>query len=269
LKITVLANQDLASNFALNYLIPSLAKRHRLRIFLSSRVGSAAPLCPELAQLQFFEQTLFNQLLFPALDKAASGSGLQTFRQLAENNDAPLSILNAVNAAPGLTDLAASEPDLILSIRYGGILREKAIATASKGVLNLHSGLLPGYRGVMATFYAMLNRESEIGTTLHYIRDAGIDTGEIIDCTRAPLQVEHSYLWNVLQLYPAGVALMLEAVQKISAGSAIASQPQNSDGHYYSFPDAQLLERFGNLGYRLYDVDEVTSLATHYLDSKP
>jgi methionyl-tRNA formyltransferase len=72
-----------------------------------------------------------------------------------------------------------------------------------------------------------------------------------------------------LQLYPAGVALMLEAVQKISAGSAIASQPQNSDGHYYSFPDAQLLERFGNLGYRLYDVDEVTNLATHYLDSKP
>jgi methionyl-tRNA formyltransferase len=268
LKITVLANQDLASNFALNHLIPSLAKRHSLQIFLSSRVGSAAPFSPELAQLRFFEQTLFNQLLFPALEKTTAGNGLQTFRQLAENNDAPLSILNGINAAPGLTELAASEPELILSIRYGGILREQAIAIASNGVLNLHSGLLPRYRGVMATFYAMLNGESEIGTTLHYIRDAGIDTGEIIDCTRAPLQLEHSYLWNVLQLYPAGVALMLEAVRKISAGSVISCQFQGNDGHYYSFPDTQLLERFGSLGYRLYDVDEVTSLAAHYLDSK-
>lgn len=268
MRITLLANQDLASNFALNHLIPSLAKNHSLHIFLSSRVGSAAPLNPDLAQLRFFEQTLFNRLLFPALDRATSGSGLQTFKQLAENNNAPLSVLNGINSKAGLSDLAASEPDLILSIRYGGILREQAITIPPKGVLNLHSGLLPDYRGVMATFYAMLNGEREIGTTLHYIRDAGIDTGDIVDCTRAPLQVNHSYLWNVLQLYPAGVALMLETVAKVAEGSRVNCHPQDTGGNYYSFPNDQILERFGSLGHRLYDVDEVTDLAAHYLDSK-
>ena len=269
MKITVLANRDLASNLALNKLIPALAKNHSLRVFLSSHVGSKAALSRELSQLKFFEQTLFNQLLFPALDKALSGTGPKTFTQLASAYSLPLSELNGINTETGLAELAGSEPDLILSIRYGGILRERAIAIPDKGVLNLHSGLLPAYRGVMATFYAMLNGEHEIGTTLHYIRDAGIDTGEIVAYTSAPLDIQHSYLWNVLQLYPSGVALMLATVEKISAGETISCRSQDTAGNYYSFPNPEQLKQFYSLGHRLYNVNEITTLAAHYLESKP
>ena len=239
MNITILANRDLASHLALNRLIPALAKKHQLQLFLSSHVGGSAAVPAELEQLTFFEQPLFN------------------FDQLALTTDTPLAELNKINSEAGLVSLAATEPDLVLSIRYGGILRDAAIAIPRLGVLNLHSGLLPDYRGVMATFYAMLNGETEVGMTLHTIVDAGIDTGNIIGNTRHKLDLEHSYLWNVLQLYPAGVYLMLDAVEQLFTGATLSHHPQSGGGNYYSFPSEEQLRDFGDRGFCLYDVEEI------------
>lgn len=267
MNITVLANRDLASNLALNLLLPALVQTHKVRVFLSSRVGGSAVAPLELQQLKFFEQTLFNELLFPALQDSSTDARLHSFDRLERITDMPpIQVLNKINSEEGLQTLAGTAPDLVLSIRYGGILKDDAIAIPSLGVLNLHSGLLPAYRGVMATFYAMLNGESEIGTTLHYIRDAGIDTGDIIGDTRVALSTDHSYLWNVLQLYPSGVELMLGCVQKISAGEAVAPRPQSQGGDYYSFPTAEQLQHFAQMGLRLYDVDELTAIAKQYME---
>ena len=267
MNITILANRDLASNLALNRLIPALAKDHQLHVFLSSHVGGSAAVPAQLQQLKFFEQGLFNDLLFPALLGSSAEARLLSFDQLALANNTPLSELNKINNEAGLSALAATGPNLVLSIRYGGILRDAAIAVPRLGVLNLHSGLLPDYRGVMATFYAMLNGENEIGMTLHTIIDAGIDTGDIIGSTRMELDTRHSYLWNVLQLYPAGVDLMLDAVEKLSSGKKLSHHPQTEKGNYYSFPSQDQLQRFRELGLGLYDVSEVTLFAKQYLES--
>ena len=267
MNITVLANRDLASNVALNRLLPALTAHHKVDVFLSSRVGADTQMPIELQQLKFFEQALFNELLFPALMQSTTRSHLQSFDALARDLEIPIVELNKINSEQGLATLAASQPDLILSIRYGGILREQAIATSRLGVLNLHSGLLPAYRGVMATFYAMLNGEQEIGTTLHAIQDAGIDTGDVLGQAHVALDYSHSYLWNVLQLYPAGVDIMLSAVDKISHGETLAGQPQSSGGSYYSFPTPEQLQQFGEKGCRLYDVQEIVKFAKQYLES--
>ncbi len=266
MKITILANRDLASNLALNRLIPSLAKDHQLHVFLSSHVGGSAAVPAALGQLKFFEQGLFNELLFPALLGSSADAKLLSFDQLALGNNTPISELNKINSEAGLSALAASGPDLVLSIRYGSILRDAAIAVPRLGVLNLHSGLLPDYRGVMATFYAMLNGENEIGMTLHTIIDAGIDTGDIISNTRIELDARHSYLWNVLQLYPTGVDLMLGAVETLSSGDKLSQQPQPEGGHYYSFPTVEQLHQFRELGLHLYDVEEIIDIAKQYME---
>ena len=51
---------------------------------------------------------------------------------------------------------------------------------ASLGVLNLHSGKLPDYRGVMATFRAMMAEDETLFSTVHWIDDKTIDTGRIL-----------------------------------------------------------------------------------------
>lgn len=265
MNITLLANRDLASNLALNQLLPRLSEQHQLQVFLSSQVGSAADLPEPLRLLKFFEQTLFNDILFPALDGARSDISPCSFAQLAQFTVSPITVLNKINSEAGLATLTASSPDLILCIRYGGILKDLAIAIPRHGVINLHSGLLPDYRGVMATFRALLHGESEVGTTLHYICDGTIDTGDIIGNTHMPVTAGRSYLWHVLQLYPSACELLLHTVDKISGGQMPACEAQPSGGSYYSFPDQAELDRFLQSGHSLYDINEITDIANSYL----
>ena len=267
LKITLLANRDIASNLALNYLLPVLAPDHTLQVFLSSHVGGDQRQPAALASLKFYEQTLFNELLFPVLDQAGVTGDLLTFNALSRYTVGPIGELNRINTAEGLEQFRESRPDLVLSIRYGSILKDAAIAVPPLGVINLHSGRLPDYRGVMATFRALLNGDTEIGTTLHYISDGGIDNGAILQTTSMPVQREHSYLWHVLALYADGCKAVLRSVEQLVAGTRPASKPQQGNGNYYSFPGPDTLAAFHAAGWRLYDETEVTTLAKRYLET--
>jgi methionyl-tRNA formyltransferase len=78
------------------------------------------------------------------------------------------------------------------SIRFGQIFKPPVIAIPRWGILHLHSGLLPGYRGVLAIFWAMLKRELRSGCTLHYVADATIDTGPILGTHSVPADGQSS-----------------------------------------------------------------------------
>ena len=264
MRITVLANQDLASNYALNHLLPALAPKHDISVFLSSRVGKAAAAPPDLEQLRFFEQSLFNDILFPALDQAGTRGELLTFSGLAAYTAQAPAILNGINSEEGLSTLRSTHPELILSIRYGGILREDAIAVPEYGVINLHSGLLPAYRGVMASFRALLAGEPELGCTLHTITDPSIDTGDIIATTNQPVVEGASYLLQVLNLYPTACERLAECVQTIESGGALALSQQPSGGQYFSFPTEVDLQQFRERGLTLYDGEEITAFCRKY-----
>ncbi len=142
-------------------------------------------------------------------------------------------------------------PDLIVSIRYRRILRDDAIGVPRQGVLNLHSGILLDYRGVMPTFWAMLNDEVEIGTTLHRIVDSGIDTGPIIGISRTATNRGESYLANVLRLYQEGCSMLATAISDLDRGKPLAESHQlSSPGAYFSTPDEPAIEAFTAKGLR-------------------
>ena len=262
MNIIILANRDIASNYALNLLLPKL-NEHKVTVFLSAKVGGTSKKSAALIKLKFFEQDLYNLIIAPLLanpDKRSSD--FLTFEQMTAVCQQPVTELNNINSAEGLATLDKAQPDLILSIRYGVILKNEAIRKARLGVLNLHSGLLPNYRGVMATFWAMLNGETTIGTTLHYINDANIDTGDIVDTTKIKVDSSRSYLSHVLELYQQGSNLMANIVNKIANGKTIACQPQIDSGNYYSFPNDEELSAFTAKGLTLVDEQELTQFIT-------
>ncbi|GGD51489.1 formyl transferase [Lacimicrobium alkaliphilum] len=263
MNILILANQDLASNLALNLLLPSL-QRHTLRVFLSSRVGKPGAL-PELKRLRFFEQSLCNEMLFPHLPEPGQRDAQYlSFSQFTPLLTSPVEIVNTINSDESLSRVSALKPDLILSIRYGGILKDPLLAIPKQGVINLHSGLLPDYRGVMATFWAMLNGEREIGTTCHFIEDDSIDTGGVISACRLTVHSERSYLWHVLQLYTGGCELLLDAVERIAYGEKPVARPQSTKGGYFSFPQAEDFTAFSQKGLKLVDEEEMLEFFKHY-----
>jgi len=222
MNITFLVNHDLPSLLALNYLIPNLAQ-HDLNVFYSkknlSQTGSP------LAELTTFD-----------LNSLSSPSPLSGFEQFGAQ---PLNHINTLD----FQRFRRGEPDIVISIRHMSILKPDVIHVPRLGVINLHSGLLPAYQGVMATFWALLNKEQRIGTTLHFIEDSTIDTGAIISQSLVDANYGESYLWNVLHIYKAGCANVLSAIEVIQAGNALISVPQSGDANYYGFPQSSDIAR--------------------------
>jgi methionyl-tRNA formyltransferase len=113
----------------------------------------------------------------------------------------------------------------------------------------------------MATFWALLEGETEIGCTLHRIVDAGIDSGPIVAVLRRPADPAASYLANLLALYPAGVAQIALAIDCIDEGRTIPVRAQPpAGGRYYSTPDAAAVARFWGRGMALADGSETALL---------
>ena len=75
--------------------------------------------------------------------------------------------------------LKASKPILGVIGSYSRILRPELISQFALGVVNVHGGRLPEYRGANVLQWAIINGESETAVTLHYV-DEGIDTGPVI-----------------------------------------------------------------------------------------
>ena len=116
------------------------------------------------------------------------------------------------------------QPELNLSVSYDQIFRRPILNASQLGFVNFHAGKLPYYRGRNVLTWAIINRETEIGMTGHYI-DEGVDTGDIILQRTFPIHWEDT-LSDVMN----GVAtefpdLVSDTVQLINNGQ-VQRQPQ-------------------------------------------
>ncbi|MBT5103873.1 MAG: formyl transferase [Porticoccaceae bacterium] len=254
MRITLLTNRDSPSHLALSQLVRQLAD-HEISIFISEKVGSDYLLPSPLMALQSFELELLQDGR-PSFEQLAvkAGGSLQGF----------VDIDNKVNGSAGLERIKATRPDLIISVRFGLIIGQDIIDIPRYGVINLHSGVLPSYRGVMATLRAMLNGDSDIGSTLHFIQDSGIDTGDIISVATLPLERQSSYLLNVLSLYSGGVKQIMDAVKTLSESNTLQSHSQQGIPRYFTFPTTAELNHFSTQGYMLFDPQERTAITRLY-----
>jgi len=264
MRIAFLANRDIQSNFALNILTNKLS-HHSIAIYLSDSVGKKSSDFTELNQLRFIEQTLFNDTVFPAIEKSLPAlERFLTFHELGHQTGNKVISLNEVNSINGQEKLQSFDPDLIISIRYGTIIQSAVIAISRFGILNLHSGILPQYRGVMATFWAMLNSDKHVGCTLHYIVDGTIDTGPIVSVYQKKINEKTDYFTNVIGLYPSGCELIIKAVKIIESGESLEQKSVKGESHYYTFPKVQEISRFKQKGYALFNEASLINFVKKY-----
>ncbi|MFO1241949.1 MAG: formyl transferase [Rickettsiales bacterium] len=249
------------SNWALNLLAP-LLKAHTLDLMLSERIGKAgAVTAAELAAWQRVESDILR-----TIETQAAGP-FQSFSQFAAQTESgAIRRFPSINQGDGLAYLRAFTPDLILSIRFGQIFKPPAIGIPRLGIVNLHSGILPEYRGVLATFWALLQGEKEIGCTLHYVTDDTIDTGAIIDMHRLPVNTRHSLAWHIMQLYAGSVPMIASALRQFATGEFIATLPQKREkGSYFTYPAQADVDRFLQNKHLYKDSDYLVLLARYGL----
>ena len=262
MNIILLTNYDFASLVALNLLMPRL-NDHQLLIGLSDKVGGNQKRPRALTELAHFENELIktivratHPLLLSDLNQRFSAKEIGSFEKISHQYQTEIVQLSNINQSSDIVRVKNFKPDVILSIRFGKILQQPVIDIPRYGIINLHSGMLPEYQGVMATFWAMLNGAQSIGTSLHFISDSNIDNGEIILESKMPLEKDKSYLHNVIALYHSGCQNMLSAVNRLQNGQPLISYPQQGKACYYGFPTEQDLDKFYQMGFQLFNEKE-------------
>jgi methionyl-tRNA formyltransferase len=269
MRLIIFTNRDLASNYNLNLLLPKLSK-YVVHIFISDKVGGKITTPPKaLRDLKFFEQEMPNDLLFPQLDSNASRElsedKLLTFNELGIKYHVPVAALNDVRSAESLAMIADLKPDLVLSVRYGKIFGSDFLKIPKLGTLNLHSGKLPNYRGVLAIFRALNNGDETVHGTLHYIEDGTIDTGGIIGFSNLKVDKTRALLNHILDIYPASTELVVSTIEKIAKGERTSTQAQTTENAaYFTFPTQADVADFEQKGWSFVDVAAYSTFIRRY-----
>ncbi|MEZ7500093.1 formyltransferase family protein [Flavobacterium sp. Arc3] len=171
-----------------------------------------------------------------------------------------------VNSVEFINEMKGFNPDLFISIRFGKIFKDEIIKVPKNGLINLHSAILPDYRGIMGTLHAIKEKKSKIGCTLHTIPNSGIDTGEIIEIATLDINPEKSLFWNIIQLYPLGTELILKNLKIIEHNKFLKTQKQNlQEGSYFSVPSKSDFEQIESLGIEIISIEDYTHVLTNYI----
>ncbi|SBW04435.1 10-formyltetrahydrofolate:L-methionyl-tRNA(fMet) N-formyltransferase [uncultured Eubacteriales bacterium] len=117
------------------------------------------------------------------------------------------------------------EPELIVVAAYGRFLPDEILDYPAKGCINVHSSLLPKYRGAAPINWAVLNGDAETGVTIQHLASE-MDTGDIIAQTRTSIGPDETAAQLYGRLAELGGALLVETVAEIEAGTATRS-PQD------------------------------------------
>jgi len=161
-----------------------------------------------------------------------------------------LNIYGSVNSANSLKLIERYNPDLLISVASNQIFKRSLIEIGTKGCLNLHTALLPKYRGLMPTFWAMKNNEKYSGVSVFFV-DEGIDSGPIL--VQKKVEIGNRTLEELIRYTKkVGMDAIIEAIELIYEGSYELINNDASKKSYYTFPTRRDVKEFINSGKKFY-----------------
>lgn len=149
----------------------------------------------------------------PPVKEYAVSAGLTVFQPVKMRDGEALEILRTLN------------PDLIAVAAYGKILPVDILELPRLGCINVHSSLLPKYRGAAPINWAILNGEDETGVTIMYMAE-GMDTGDILAQAQTPIDLDENAAQLFDRLADMGAELLVDTVAALEAGK-VHPIPQN------------------------------------------
>ncbi len=134
---------------------------------------------------------------------------------------------------PGFVEeLRRLAPELIVVAAYGQILPQALLDVPRFGCLNVHTSILPKYRGAAPIQWAILNGDAETGVTIMKM-DAGLDTGDIVNEERTAIRDEDNSQTLHDRLAIIGGDLLVRTIPIFVRGE-IQPRPQPAEGATYA-----------------------------------
>ena len=139
------------------------------------------------------------------------------FKILEKYNISAIVLNKSINNFESIKTIESYRPDLLISILGNEIFKKELFTLTKYGCLNLHTALLPKYRGVMPTFWVLKNNEQYTGVSVFFV-DEGIDSGPILVQKKTEIN-NRTQFQLIKHTKHIGMDAILESIDKIYTGN--------------------------------------------------
>ena len=254
MKIIILTQDEpfyLAEN--INYLLNNLPEKTEVVatvLFNASPFGGKKTFTQKITEtinifgLQFF--LYYGIKLF----FAKFNSNKKVSKILQKHKIKEIRLQKGINTKESVDILKSYNPDLLISIAGNQIFKEQIFNLAPKGCLNLHTALLPKYRGLMPSFWVLKNNEKQTGVSIFFV-DAGIDSGEIL--VQKTIDIGNMTQAELIKnSKKVGMDAIIESIEKIRDDNVEIIPNNDAEKTYFTFPTKEDVKEFKKIGKKFF-----------------
>jgi len=170
-------------------------------------------------------------------------SPIHSVELVCQKHKVAFSKIDTINSKKILGEVKDLQPDIILSLAAPEVFCSDLLSIPRLACLNIHSSLLPQYRGINANFWVLAKGETETGVTIHYM-NSGIDSGRIL--LQKKIEIEEN--WSLHSLYlkviDIGSDMIAECINTLSTGKMTTFENKVSEGAYFTYPTRKDAKEF-------------------------
>lgn len=163
----------------------------------------------------------------------------------------PIIVLDEpINKPKSVNRIKSFKPDLLVSILGNQIFKYPILNLAPKGCINLHTALLPKYRGLMPSFWVMKNNEKKTGVSVFFV-DEGIDSGPII--VQQEVEIGNRTQEELINYTKKlGMEAIAKSINLIQNNAVNLIENDASKKTYFTFPSRQDVLEFNKNGKKFF-----------------
>lgn len=217
------------------YVFPSINKKRSRKkelIFILNLYG-----------FRGFVKKLFNLLHF-----RLNNSKSRNICKMLESVGLPMKKFSSPKDKEFIKHFKSIAPEIVF-VALPHLIPDEVIKIPKIGMYNKHSSLLPSYKGVYPVFWQMLNKEKNIGISIHQMTNK-IDGGKII--------YQKSYFRDPTKSFDDNYLFIIENTSKVLSDSlkhirnnTIEKLIDTPTESYYSFPSKSDIRIFKALGNKI------------------
>ena len=158
-----------------------------------------------------------------------------------------------VNAEEFIDFVKEKEVDLLVSVGGSQKFKSQILNTPKLACINIHNAKLPKNRGMLPTFWAMVQYDEDPSTAMTVFKmDENLDSGDIILQEEVPLNPKEESLEElIIKMKKKNAPLILKAIRMFKDGTPPMLPNDNSKATYFSFPKREDVKKFKSKGYKL------------------
>ena len=149
----------------------------------------------------------------------------------ADSHQVPCIETGNVNASDIVEQIASCQPDLIVVIAFGQKISNELIELPPKGAINVHSSLLPKYRGAAPINWAIVKGETKTGLSIITLAEK-MDAGHIWAQARTDIGPHETAGQLHDRLAEMAGPLLLKTIDQVADGTAVYFEQNHSEATF-------------------------------------